>query len=64
MRFHPERLKEERIKKGLSQEQLAKKIGVTRQAVSAYETGERIPSSKHLMALAKVLKISANKLYY
>ena len=33
-----------RTKKGLSQEELAEKIFVTRQAVSRWETGETIPN--------------------
>ena len=33
-----------RTKKGLSQEELAEKVFVTRQAVSRWETGETIPN--------------------
>ena len=33
-----------RTKKGLSQEELAEKVLVTRQAVSRWETGETVPN--------------------
>ena len=35
-----EKLKEIRKKEGISQEQLAEKIGVTRQAITKWETGK------------------------
>ena len=37
-----------RTKKGLSQEELAEKIFVTRQAVSRWETGETVPNTETL----------------
>lgn len=39
-------IKELRIQKGLSQNELAKKIGVSRQTIVNYEKGEVIPESK------------------
>ena len=44
-----------RIKKGLSQEELAEKVFVTRQAVSRWETGETIPN-------VEILEYTTNKL--
>ena len=35
-----------RTGKGLSQEELAKKVFVTRQAVSRWETGETVPNTE------------------
>jgi transcriptional regulator with XRE-family HTH domain len=34
-----------------SQAEVARKVGVTRVAVNAWESGERLPSPKHLQAL-------------
>ena len=44
-----------RTKKGLSQEELAEKVLVTRQAVSRWETGETIPNIDTLKLLSKLL---------
>ena len=37
-----------RVKRKLSQEELAEKIYVTRQAVSRWETGETVPNTQTL----------------
>ena len=47
-----------RTKKGLSQEELAEKIFVTRQAVSRWETGETIPNTETLKLLSKEFDVS------
>ena len=51
-----------RTKKGLSQEELAEKIFVTRQAVSRWETGETIPNIDALKLLSKEFDVSINTL--
>lgn len=51
-----------RTKKGLSQEELAKQIYVTRQAVSRWETGETIPNTETLKLLSKFFDVSINTL--
>ena len=51
-----------RTKKGLSQEELAEKIFVTRQAVSRWENGETIPNTDTLMLLSKLFDVSINTL--
>ena len=48
---------------GLSQEQLAEKLGVSFQAVSTWEQGKFIPDSEHLPALAKELDLSLDALF-
>ena len=53
---------ERRTKKGLSQEELAEKIYVTRQAVSRWETGETIPNTETLKLLSKFFEVSINTL--
>ena len=51
-----------RTKKGLSQEELAEKIFVTRQAVSRWETGETIPNIDTLKLLSRLFDVSINTL--
>jgi transcriptional regulator with XRE-family HTH domain len=40
---------------------IAKKLGVTQQAVSLWFAGKTMPSTKNLLALAKVLGLSVEK---
>ena len=47
---------------GLSQEQLAEKLGVSRQAVSKWETGESLPDTDKLLSLAGALEMTADEL--
>ena len=51
-----------RTKKGLSQEALAEKIFVTRQAVSRWENGETIPNTETLKLLSNFFDVSINTL--
>ena len=51
-----------RTKNGLSQEALAEKIHVTRQAVSRWETGETVPNTQTLQLLSKLFDVSINTL--
>ncbi len=51
-----------RIKKGLSQDELAKIVYVTRQAVSRWETGETMPGRETLLLLSKLYNVSINTL--
>lgn len=51
-----------RTKKGLSQEALAEKVFVTRQAVSRWENGETVPNTETLKLLSKELDVSINTL--
>lgn len=51
-----------RTKKGLSQEELAEKVFVTRQAVSRWENGETIPNIETLKLLSKFFDVSINTL--
>ena len=58
----PEKLFELRRKAGLSQEQLAEKLDVSRQAVSKWESGKAIPESETLIAICKLFDISLDSL--
>lgn len=51
-----------RTKKGFSQEELAEKVYVTRQAVSRWESGETIPNTETLKLLSKLFDVSINTL--
>ena len=51
-----------RAKKGLSQDELAEKLYVTRQAVSRWEKGETVPNTETLKLLSKFFDVSINTL--
>ena len=58
------RLKVARAEKDLSQEELAKMAGVTRQTISAVETGQYCPSTKLALTLAMKLGKKVEELFY
>jgi transcriptional regulator with XRE-family HTH domain len=58
------RLKQARTKKGLSLRDLAKKVGVSRQALSAYENGTYPPSTSVWERLKAVLKLTGEIVDY
>ena len=51
-----------RTQKGLSQDELAERILVTRQAVSRWENGETVPNTETLKLLSKEFDVSINTL--
>ncbi len=51
-----------RMKNELSQNELAEKVCVTRQAVSRWETGETTPNTKTLKLLSRLFDVSINTL--
>ena len=58
-----DRLKESRIKAGLTQEQLAEKLGVAKSTLSGYESGNREPAVATIAKALEILNIDANYLY-
>lgn len=50
-----ERIREQRKSAGFSQEKLAERMGISRQAVTKWESGQSAPSSDNLFKLAEVL---------
>ena len=56
------RLVELRKKNGLSQEELADKLGLSRQAVSKWERAESSPDTDNLICLAKLYNVSLDDL--
>lgn len=57
-----ENLKEARIKKGLSQKEVADNIGVAKSTYSLYESGNREPNVQTIKKIADFLDISADEL--
>ena len=55
-------IRELRTKNGLSQDELAGKVFVTRQAVSRWENGETVPNTETLKQLSKLFNVSINTL--
>ena len=58
MEIFAERLKELRIEKGYSQEDIAKAIGVTRTAISYWETNKKEPVFSSAVKLSKYFNVS------
>lgn len=56
------KISELRKKKGLSQEELAEKVGVARQTISKWELGETSPDIKQSKELSKIFNISLDEL--
>ena len=55
-------LRDLRTKNGMSQEELAEKVFVTRQAVSRWENGETVPNTETLKLLSGLFGVSINTL--
>jgi transcriptional regulator with XRE-family HTH domain len=55
-------IKEERLRRGWSQPQLAEKVGVTRSSICLYEKSERLNSLKTLLAIAEAFGMKLSKL--
>lgn len=58
----PEKIYTLRRRNGLSQEQLAEKLGVSRQAVSKWESGSATPELEKLLALSACFQITLDEL--
>ena len=58
----PEKLKLLRKQYGLSQREAASRLGISTSVISAYENGERTPSTENLLALSYLYKCSTDYL--
>lgn len=58
-----EKLKELRKQSGISQEKLAEKLGVSRQAVTKWERDLGVPDIDNIMAISKLFDISMDELF-
>lgn len=56
------KLREMRTNQGLSQEQLAEKIGVSRQAITKWETNRGLPDVENMVILAEIFKMTLDEL--
>lgn len=56
-------IKSLREKAGMTQTELAERLGVSKSVISAYEKGIRNPSHKNLVQIANVFNISVLKFY-
>lgn len=59
-----ENLRGARLEQGLTQEQAAQQVGVTRQALSHYESGRSQPDIDMLLSLCKVYNTDINDIIY
>ncbi|MGN0823939.1 MAG: helix-turn-helix transcriptional regulator [Candidatus Coproplasma sp.] len=58
------KIKEERLNKGLSQEELAKIVGVSRNTISSIETGQFNPTAKLALILCIALDKKFEEIFY
>jgi len=57
------RLRQKRLEMGLLQPELAKKSGIAKAHISAYETGKVIPYAENLLAIATALNCTTDWLF-
>lgn len=57
-----DKIMEERKKLGLSQEELAEKLSVSRQAVSKWESAQSIPDLQRILAMSELFSVSTDYL--
>lgn len=57
-----ERIRNTREKNGLTQAVLARKLGISRSAVNAWELGVSIPSAQYLVELSRLFNVSTDYL--
>ena len=58
------RLKEERINFGISQKELAKFVGVSRQTINSIENEQFYPTTKLSLIICEVLKKRVEEIFY
>ena len=57
-------MKEARAKTGLSQQELAEKLGVSRQTINAIEKGDYNPTIRLCIGICRVLGLTLNDLFW
>jgi len=57
-------LKVERAIKDITQEELAKQIGVTRQAINSIELGKYVPSTILALKLSRYFNKTVNEIFF
>ncbi len=61
--FQPEQAERCRVLAGLSRDELARRAGITRQALRSIETGDAVPRPPTVKALADALGVEVAELY-
>ena len=56
------RIRIERMEKGITQNELARMLGMTQDSISLWEKGKRIPDTQYVISLCKVFGVSADYL--
>ena len=56
-------VKVERAKKNMTQEDLAQKLGVSRQSINAIETSKFVPSNILALKIARYFKVSVHDIF-
>lgn len=56
-------IKVERAKMDMTQEELAKKIGVSRQTINSIEKGKYVPSSLLALKMATIFNVGVNDIF-
>ena len=57
-------MKDARVKAGLSQQELADKLGVSRQTINAIEKGDYNPTIKLCVGICRTLGLTLNDLFW
>ena len=57
------KLKEIRLLRGMTQRELAEKLGIEQSTISLYETGERMPNAAMAAKIASTLGVSFNDIF-
>ena len=57
-------MKDARTKAGLSQQELADKLGVSRQTINAIEKGDYNPTIRLCVGICRVLEVTLNDLFW
>jgi transcriptional regulator with XRE-family HTH domain len=55
-----ERIRQLREDSGLTQADLARRLGITRSSVNAWELGISVPSTQYVVELAQIFKVSTD----
>lgn len=57
-----DRIKQLREQNGMTQSELAKKLGITRSSVNAWEMGISVPSTQYIIELSQLFKVTTDYL--
>ena len=58
-----EKIRLARVSKGITQENLAQRSGLSRNTIVNYETGKRIPRTDDLVKIAKVIDVDVSEFF-